>query len=112
MYNFTQIVLKNGNELGVVALVDIQKDTEPFKLSNMENLKHVFMKEIELNNLHLCVREHVKNFVFERKKNDNFYAYVTKDSVSALVMNDNEKMYHVPNFYLKGEYWPESMNTL
>jgi hypothetical protein len=53
----------------------------------------------------------VKNFVFERKKNDNFYAYVTKVSVSALVVNDNEKMYHVPDFYLKGEYIVFYVNT-
>jgi hypothetical protein len=37
MYNLTHIVPKNRNELCVVALVEIQKDTKPFKISNMEN---------------------------------------------------------------------------
>ena len=92
MYNLTHIVPKNWNKLSVVALVEIQKDTEPFKVSNMENPDNVYITESTLNNLNPCVSDHVRKFV------------------RAFVMND-EKLYHVPHFYLKGEYIVFYVNT-
>jgi len=92
MHNLTHIVPKNRNELSVVALVEIQKDTEPFKLGNMENPENVFMKESELNDLDPRVSDHVKKFV------------------CPFVMND-EKLYHVPRFYLKDKYIVFYVNT-
>ena len=87
MYNLTHIVPNNRNELCVVALVDIQKYTEPFKISNMENPENVYIPESTLNDLNPCVSDHVKKFV-----------------VPKLFNNNNEKIYHVPRFYFKGEY--------
>jgi hypothetical protein len=92
MYNLTRIVPKNRNELSVVALVEIQKDTEPFKVNNMENPENVYITESTLNDLDPRVSDHVKKFV------------------RPFVMND-EKHYHVPRFYLKGEYMVFYVNT-
>ena len=92
MYNLTRIEPKNRNELGVVALVEIQKDTEPFKISNMDNPDNVYITESTLNCLYPRVSDHVKKFVLP------------------FVMND-EKLYHVPRFYLKGEYIVFYVNT-
>ena len=66
MYNLTQIVLKNGNELGVVALVDIQKDTEPFKLSNME--KSTRDKRKQRDELSEDERDFIQILDFERQE--------------------------------------------
>ena len=50
-------------ELGVFALVEIQKDTEPFKSCKMdENLDMVNIPESKLNKLIPHVRDHVKIF--------------------------------------------------
>ena len=92
MYNLTRIVPNNRNELSVVALVEIQKDTEPFKVNNMENPENVYITESTLNDLDPRVSDHVKKFV------------------RSFVMND-EKHYHVPRFYLKGEYIVFDVNT-
>jgi hypothetical protein len=63
-------------ELSVVALFEIQKDTEPFKICNMdENPEMVDIPESELNNLIPHVRDHVKKFVVPHVKNDNEKIY-------------------------------------
>ena len=63
-------------EVGVFALVEIQKDTEPFKICNMdENPEMVDIPVSKLNNLDHCVRDHVKKFVVPHVKNDNEKIY-------------------------------------
>jgi hypothetical protein len=58
-------------EVGVFALVEIQKDTEPFKICNMdENPEMVDIPESKLNDLDPRVRDHVKKFVVPHVKND------------------------------------------
>ena len=63
-------------ELGVFALGEIQKDTEPFKSCKMdENPEMVDIPESKLNNLDPRVRDHVKKFVVPHVKNGNEKIY-------------------------------------
>jgi hypothetical protein len=63
-------------EVGVFALVEIQKDTEPFKICNMdENPEMVDIPDSKLNNLDPRVRDHVNKCVVPHVKNDNEKIY-------------------------------------